>query len=120
MIALRRHYASEGNSTRRIADAKMIQATLHYKTEQALSFNKLLESLQRMFTIFDEEHEPLSERAKVDELWSKVQNSGLSVGVAQLRYQLNTSGITFTIATNHLNVEVSHTQKPWRLWRARC
>ena len=97
MIALRRHYAGEGNSTRRIADAKRIQNTLHYKTEQALPFNKFLDSLQRMFTIFEEENEPLTERAKVDELLTKVQNSALAAAVAQLRYQLNTKGITFTV-----------------------
>ena len=60
-----------------------------------------------MFTIFDEEHEPLSERAKVDKLLSKVQSSGLSAAVAQLRYQLNTTGITFTVAANHLNYQLS-------------
>ncbi len=68
MIALRRHYAGEGNSTRRIADAKRIQSSFHYKTERALPFNKFLDSLQEMFTIFEQENEPLSERAKVDEL----------------------------------------------------
>jgi len=52
MIALHRHYAGEGNNTRRIADAKWIQNTLHFKTEQALPFNKFLHSLQQMFTIF--------------------------------------------------------------------
>ncbi|KAI2504021.1 hypothetical protein MHU86_10454 [Fragilaria crotonensis] len=109
MIALRRHYAGEGNSTRRIADAKKIQSTLHYKSERALPFNKFLDSLQRMFTIFEEENEPLTERAKVDELLTKVQNSGLAAAVAQLRYQLNTTGITFTVAANHLNSEVSQT-----------
>ena len=72
-------------------------------TERALPFNKFLDSLQRMFTIFEEENEPLSERAKVDELLSKVQSSGLSAAVARLRYQLNTTGITFTVAANHLN-----------------
>ncbi|KAI2496262.1 hypothetical protein MHU86_18266 [Fragilaria crotonensis] len=109
MIALRRHYAGEGNSTRRISDAKKIQTTLHYKTERALPFNKFLDSLQRMFTIFEEENEPLTERAKVDELLTKVQNSNLSAAVAQLRYQLNTQGISFTVAANHLNSEVSQT-----------
>ena len=62
MIALRRHYAGEGNSTRRISDAKRIQTTLHYKNERALPFNKFLDSLQKMFTIFEEENEPLTER----------------------------------------------------------
>ena len=109
MIALRRHYAGEGNSTRRIADAKKIQTTLHYKSERALPFNKFLDSLQRMFTIFEEENEPLTERAKVDELLTKVQNSGLTAAIAQLRYQLNTTGVTFTVAANHLNSEVSQT-----------
>jgi hypothetical protein len=56
MIALRHHYAGEGNSTRRIADAKKIQNSLHYKSERSLPFNKFLDSLQRMFTIFEEEN----------------------------------------------------------------
>ena len=107
MIALRRHYAGEGNATRRIGDAKRIQSTLHYKTERALPFNKFLDSLQRMFTIFDEEGEPLSERAKVDELLSKVQSTALAAAVASLRYQLNTVGVSFTVAANHLSSELS-------------
>ena len=109
MIALRRHYAGEGNSTHRIGDAKRIQSTLHYKSERALPFNKFLDSLQKMFTIFEEENEPLSERAKVDELLTKVQNTSLSAAVAQLRFQLNTEGVTFTVAANHLNSAVSQT-----------
>lgn len=109
MIALRRHYAGEGNSTRRISDAKRIQTTLHYKSERALPFNKFLDSLQKMFTIFEEENEPLTERAKVDELLTKIQNSSLSAAVAQLRFQLNTEGVTFTVAANHLNSAVSQT-----------
>ena len=107
MLTLRRHYAGEGNSTRRIADAKRIQSTLHYKTERALPFNKFLDALQKMFTIFEEEKEPLTERAKVDELLTKVQNSNLTAAIAQLRYKLNTDGISFTVAANHLNLEVS-------------
>ena len=45
MIALRRHYAGEGNSTHRITDAKKIQTTLHYKSERLLPFNKFLDTL---------------------------------------------------------------------------
>ena len=72
MQALRCHYAGEGNSTRRIADAKQIQQSIHYKSERALSFSKFLDSLQRMFTIFEDEGEPLTERTKVDELLTRV------------------------------------------------
>ena len=109
MIAHGRHYAGEDNSTRRIADAKKIRNSLHYKSERSLPFNKFLDSLQRMFTIFEEENEPLTERAKVDELLSKTQNAALTAAVAQLRSQLNTVRITFTVAANHLNSEISQT-----------
>jgi hypothetical protein len=109
MLALRNHYAGEGNSTRRISDAKRIQTTLHYKSERALPFSKFLDSLQKMFTIFQEEGEPLTERAKVDELLTKVQHPGLSAAIAQLRFQLNTTGVTFTVAANHLNSAISDT-----------
>ncbi|KAI2513139.1 Reverse transcriptase (RNA-dependent DNA polymerase) [Fragilaria crotonensis] len=110
MIALRHHCAGEGNSTRRIADAaKRIQNMLHYKTERALPFNKFLDSLQRMFTIFEEENEPLMERAKVEELLTKVQNTSLAAAVAQLRYQLSTESISFTVAVNHLNSKILQT-----------
>jgi hypothetical protein len=109
MQALRNHYAGEGNSTRRIADAKRIQTALHYKSERALPFNKFLDSLQKMFMIFQEEGEPLTERAKVDELLTKVQHPALTAAIAQLRFQLNTEGVTFTVAANHLNSAVSQT-----------
>ncbi len=62
-----------------------------------------------MFTIVEEENEPLTERAKVDELLTKVPNSGPVAAVAQFRYQLNTLGILFTVAANHLNSEISQT-----------
>jgi hypothetical protein len=109
MIALRNHYAGEGNSTRRISDANRIKSTLHYKSERALPFSKFLDSMQKMFTIFQEEGEPLTERAKVDELLTKVQHPSLTAAIAQLRYQLNTEGVTFTVAANHLNSAISQT-----------
>jgi hypothetical protein len=109
MLALCDHYAGEGNSTRHIAKAKRIQSTLHYKMERALPFNKFLDMLQKMFTIYYEEGETLTERAKIDELLSKVQHPGLAAAVAQLRFQANTSNLTFTVATNHLTAAVSQT-----------
>jgi hypothetical protein len=109
-LALRNHCAGEGNLTRHIANAKHIQATLHYKSECALPFNKFLDSLQKMFTIFYEEKDPLTERAKVDELLTKVQHPALTAAIAQLHFQLNTKGVTFTVATNHRITAVSQTR----------
>ena len=109
MIALRNHYAGEGNSTHHISDTNRIKSTLHYKSKHALPFSKFLNSLQKMFTIFQEEGEPLTERAKVDKLLTKVQHPSLTVAIAQLHYQLNTEGITFTVTANHLNLAISQT-----------
>jgi hypothetical protein len=108
-LALCNHYAGEGSSTSHIADAKCIQATLHYKSEHALPFSNFLDSLQKMFTIFYKEKEPLTKRAKVDELLTKVKNPALTAAIAQLRFQLNTESVTFTVAANHLNAVVSQT-----------
>ena len=65
--------------------------------------------MQKMFTIFQEEGEPLTERAKVDELLTKVQHPSLTAAIAQLHYQLNTEGVTFTVAANHLKSAISQT-----------
>jgi outer membrane murein-binding lipoprotein Lpp len=62
-----------------------------------------------MFTIFYKEKEPLTEHAKVDELLTKVQHPALTAAIAQLHFQLNTEGVTFTVAANHLNAAVSQT-----------
>ena len=107
MLTLHNHYASKDNSTHHIANAKHIQMTLHYKSKCALPFSKFLDSLQKMFTIFYEEGEPLTDHAKVDELLTKVQHPSLTAAIAQLHYQLNTKGITFMVAANHLNSAVS-------------
>jgi hypothetical protein len=65
-----------------IADAKRIQTILHYKSERALSFSDCLDSLQRMFTIFQEEKKALTDGAKVDELLTKTQSSTLNAALA--------------------------------------
>ena len=99
LALLQNHYAGEGNLTHHIANAKHIQATLHYKRKHALPFSKFLDSLQKMFTIIYEEGEPLTKCAKVDELLMKVQHPGLVATIAQLCFQLiSTKGITFMVS----------------------
>ena len=63
MIALQNHYSGEGNTSRRIAVAEKTRDTLHYKSERAMPFSSFLDKLQKMFNIFDEEHESISETA---------------------------------------------------------
>ena len=65
MDALRKHYSGEGKTSRRIAVAERIRDTLHYKNERAMSFSAFLDKMQKMFNIFEEEDEVISEQAKV-------------------------------------------------------
>ncbi len=63
MIAIRNHYGGEGNTSRCIATAEKVRETLHYKHERALLFSTFLDKLQKMFNMFEEENEEITEPA---------------------------------------------------------
>ena len=107
MDALRKHYSGEGNTSRRIAAAERIRDTLHYKNERAMSFSAFLDKMQKMFNIFDEENEPISEQAKVRMLLKKVEHPQLQDAVNALRVRASMNGCTFTECANHLSAQVS-------------
>ena len=77
MEALRNHYGGEGNASRRIATAEKLGESLHYKSERSLPFSTFLDMMQKMFNIFKEEGEQLTENAKVKELFKRVQHTQL-------------------------------------------
>ncbi|KAI2492054.1 hypothetical protein MHU86_22513 [Fragilaria crotonensis] len=107
MIALRKHYSGEGNTSRRIAAAERIRDTLHYKNERAMSFSSFLDKMQKMFNIFEEEKEVISEQAKVRMLLKKVEHPQLQDAVGALRVRASMDGLTFTECANHLSAQVS-------------
>ena len=107
MEALRKHYSGEGNTSRRIADAERLRDTLHYKNERALPFSTFLDKMQRMFNIFHEEDEVISEQAKVRMLLKKVEHPQLQDAVGALRVRASMDGMTFTECANHLSALVS-------------
>jgi hypothetical protein len=100
--ALVKHFAGEGNSTRRLADAERLKESLHYKSERALPYASFLDELVKMFNIYAEEGESITETGKTRMLLQKVQNSGLNPIVAALTVQHNLGAITFVTAANHL------------------
>lgn len=112
MIALRNHYSGEGNTSRRIATAEKLRETLHYKNERALPFSTFLDKLQRMFNIFKEENEEITEQAKVRMLLQKVQHPQLQAAVDALRVRATIDGLTFTVCANHLSAQVSELPDP--------
>ena len=107
MKSLRDHYSGEGNTSRRIAVAERIRDTLHYKSERAMQFSSFLDKLQKMFNIFSEEGEEISEQAKVRILLKKVEHPQLQDAVNALRVRATMDGTTFTECANHLSAQVS-------------
>jgi hypothetical protein len=107
MQALRNHYSGKGNTSRRIAVAERLRDSLHYKNEKSLQFSTFLDKLQKMFNIFEEEKEEISEQAKVRMLLKKVEHPQLQDAVGALRVRAQMDGITFTECANHLSAIVS-------------
>ena len=107
MEALCNHYGGEGNASRRIATAEKLRESLHYKSERSLPFSTLLVMLQKMFNIFKEEGEQLTENAKVRELFKHVQHTQLQDTVKALHVRYDLDGITYTEAANHHTATVS-------------
>ena len=107
MEALRNHYGGKGNASRRITTAEKLRESLHYRSERSLPFSTFLDRMQKMFNIFKEEGEQLTENAKVRELFKHVQHTLLqdTVKVLHVRYDLD--GITYREAANHLTAAVS-------------
>ena len=61
-----------------------LRNSLHYKNEKSLQFSTFLDKLQKMFNIFEEEHEAISEQAKVRLLLQKVEHPQLRDAVGAL------------------------------------
>ena len=103
----RNHYGGEGNASRRIAPAEKLRETLHYKSERSMPFSTFLDHMQKMFNIFQEEGEELTENAKVRELLKRVQNNQLQDTVKALWVWFDLDGISYTETANHLTSAVS-------------
>ena len=61
----------------------------------------------KMFNIFQEEGEELSEKAKLWELFKWVQHPQLKDTVKALKVRFDIEGLTYTQAANHLSAAVS-------------
>ena len=107
MEALHNHYGGKGNASQCIAMAEKLRETLHYKSERSMPFSTFLDHMQKMFNIFQEEGEELTENAKVGELLKRVQNNQLQDTVKALWVRFDLDRISYTEAANHLTSAVS-------------
>ena len=78
MLALRRHYQGEGNTTRRIGEATRIREFLHYRNERALPFASYLSKMQHMFTLLKENEETYSDAMKLRFLFDSSKHPQLT------------------------------------------
>ena len=109
-MALRDHFAGEGNATRNLSEAERLRDSLFYRGERAMQFETFLTQMQKMFNIFEKEGEPMEEEAKIRFLFKKVQNVDLQKSVEALKAQQTTSPpgtVTYVTAANHLSTAVS-------------
>ena len=65
MERLRQHFSGEGNATRRIAVAERLRDSLSYKNERTMSFEFYCNKVQKMYNIFKQQGEPMTDEAKV-------------------------------------------------------
>ena len=108
MIALRAHFAGEGNASRRIAEADRLRDTLSYKSERTLPFATFLDRIQKMFNIYREEDQELTEETKIRELIRMCQHSpALSGACSNIELRQDVEPITFQQAANHLRAVAS-------------
>ena len=75
MNLLRHHYDGPGQTQRKIAQAEAQIASLHYKSEQAFSFERFITKLNGAFQVLEENGEILTERKKVTIMCEKMQNN---------------------------------------------
>ena len=108
MKALRDHFLGEGNATRSLADAERLRESLHYKNERSMPFETFLTQCQRMFNIFKQEKEEMSEDAKIRFLFKAIQHDKMLNTIEALRAQ-RTAGSTmsYTACCNHLTTTVT-------------
>ena len=107
ILELHCHYKGEGNQSRRIASADNYRETLHYKSEHAMPWETFLDRMQKMFNIYKEEGEEMTENAKLRELFKHTKHPQLTESVKALEVRYDMDGLTYTQAANHLTAAVS-------------
>ena len=107
MLELLRHYEGEGNQSRRIASADKYRETLHYKSERAMPWGTFLDRMQKMFNIYKEEGEEMTENTKLRELFKRTKHPRLIESVKALEVRYDMDGLTYTQVANHLIAAVS-------------
>jgi hypothetical protein len=121
-LTLVAHFTGEGNNTRRIGDAELLEKTLQYKDERAMAYQTFLAKTKHMNDIFEEVGEPKPESAKIRSLLDGIRCTDLRSIVKAIRagMTLDPNAYTFTTPANMIASQVLgknqlelHASKSW-------
>ena len=112
--ALVNHYSGSGFASRQIAEAAQLDKTLHYKNERAMQFSTFTLKLQHMFNLYRDFDQELTQNAKLQHLFQKVNSDGLANCIAALESQHNLNNLSFDQAINHIATIISKSQNNTR------
>ena len=72
------HYGGKGNKDSQIKEVEILSNTLHYNSERVMSFEKFLNNMQSMFTVFEDNNKLLTKAQNIWLLFQKVQIPSLT------------------------------------------
>ena len=107
--ALKAHYMGEGNTNLRITSADDLKENLRYQGEKVQPFAKFLSRVMKMFNIYHQGNEEMSEDAKIRFLLGRIQYEPLMNTVSNLKISHRRSPMKFQEVANDLAAEVSQT-----------
>jgi hypothetical protein len=110
-ITLKDHYDGEGNKDILIQEAETLRDNLTYKNERSMSFEKFLMNMQKMFTGYADNLEPIPKEQKVRLLFQKVQSPALNdlKRTLKVQHSLDKGGnsVTYDFVANQLSALAS-------------
>ena len=108
-FALCAHYDGPGETQKRIAEARHMLSTAHYKAEHIFNFEKFVTRLQEAYQILEDNGEPRLETEKVREMCDKIQCDKMEIrsAVVTVRTNIDPTGQfyrdDYTRASNYLS-----------------
>ena len=93
-----------------MAEAERIEEQIFYRSEKAITFENFLTKCQKMYNIYQDHGEEMTEDAKLRFLFKKIDYPGLSKNIEAMKTKIATETprtVTYTTVANHLSTAVS-------------
>ena len=112
--ALVNHYSGSGFASCQMGEDVQLDKTLHYKNERVMQFATFALKLQHILNLYRDFDQELTQNAKLQHLFQKVNSDGLANCIAALESQHNLINLSFDQTINHLATIISKSQNNTR------